>query len=148
MRPSTSTVALLLAFLLAVAAVAELAGWPITRIGPQRQVNEDWLDTYRGWVVGAGFGFQLGFGLMTYITTAAFYVVLVAEVLTFSWRAGLALGAVFGLARALPVLGAAFVTSPRRLRAGHQYLQRAAGTAQGIVAAGCGVAAFVLAAGA
>jgi hypothetical protein len=28
----------------------------------QRQVDERWLTTYRGWVYGAGFGFQLGAG--------------------------------------------------------------------------------------
>ena len=27
--------------------------------GPRRQVNEQWLDRYRAWVYGAGFGFQL-----------------------------------------------------------------------------------------
>src|SRR5215218_7421258 len=26
----------------------------------RRQVDEDWLDQYRGWVYGAGFGAQLG----------------------------------------------------------------------------------------
>ena len=36
-----------------------------------RQVNEDWLNEYRGWVYGAGFGFQLGAGVLTYITSAA-----------------------------------------------------------------------------
>ena len=28
----------------------------------RRQVNEDWLAHYRGWVYGTGFGFQLGAG--------------------------------------------------------------------------------------
>ena len=27
---------------------------------PRRQVNEDWLTAYRGWVYGVGFGAQLG----------------------------------------------------------------------------------------
>ena len=41
-----------------------------------RQVDEDWLDRYRGWVVGAGFGFQLGLGVVTIVTTAAVYLAL------------------------------------------------------------------------
>src|SRR5688572_4309873 len=63
--PTTVTV---LAAAAAVAAAAlEVAG----RVpGPRRQVNEDWLQRYRGWVYGFGFGFQLGTGLMTTVTTA------------------------------------------------------------------------------
>src|SRR4051794_8762925 len=33
--------------------------------GWRRQVNEDWLGRYRGWFYGAGFGFQLGLGIVT-----------------------------------------------------------------------------------
>src|SRR4051794_33369808 len=33
--------------------------------GPRRQVNEEWLREYRGWVYGAGFGGQLGVGVAT-----------------------------------------------------------------------------------
>src|SRR4051812_41927600 len=36
--------------------------------GPRRQVNENWLATYRGWVYGAGFGAQLGVGVTTIVT--------------------------------------------------------------------------------
>src|SRR3989442_3008088 len=32
-----------------------------------RQVNEDWLQRYRGWVYGLGFGFQLGLGVATVV---------------------------------------------------------------------------------
>ena len=42
--------------------------------GPRRQVNERWLDEYRGWVYGLGFGAQLGLGVTTVITSAATYV--------------------------------------------------------------------------
>src|SRR5687767_4471958 len=31
----------------------------------RRQVDERWLTTYRGWIYGAGFGFQLGTGVVT-----------------------------------------------------------------------------------
>src|SRR5260370_152347 len=40
----------------------------------RRQVNEDWLVRYRGWVYGSGFGFQLGTGLATTVTTPAVYL--------------------------------------------------------------------------
>src|SRR5437588_11810832 len=33
---------------------------PLRVPGPNRQVNERWLDEYRGWVYGLGFGGQLG----------------------------------------------------------------------------------------
>ena len=36
----------------------------------QRQVDEQWLGRYRGWVYGLGFGVQLGFGVLTIITSA------------------------------------------------------------------------------
>jgi hypothetical protein len=36
-----------------------------------RQVNERWLDQFRAWVYGTGFGLQIGSGLATYIMTAA-----------------------------------------------------------------------------
>src|SRR4051812_4383872 len=44
--------------------------------GPRRQVDESWLDRYRGWVYGAGFGFQLGAGVVTIVTNSAVWVAL------------------------------------------------------------------------
>ena len=41
----------------------------------RRQVDQAWLGRYRGWVVGVGFGAQLGFGLVTIITSATTYAV-------------------------------------------------------------------------
>src|SRR6266508_308316 len=40
---------------------------------PKRQVNEEWLDVYQGWVYGLGFGFQLGLGVATVVTSSAVY---------------------------------------------------------------------------
>ena len=39
--------------------------------GPHRQVDEDWLGRYRDWVVGLGFGVQLGAGFVTIIPSFA-----------------------------------------------------------------------------
>jgi hypothetical protein len=69
-----------------------------------RQVNEDWMSRYRGPVFGAGFGFQLGLGVVTIVTTSLVYLTLVAELMAGSAAAGLMIGTVFGLARALPIL--------------------------------------------
>ena len=55
---------------LLVALLALAGAWFDTRHVPsiKRQVNEDWLGRYRGWVYGFGFGAQLGFGLVTVVT--------------------------------------------------------------------------------
>jgi len=81
-----------------------------------RQVDKDWLDRYRGWVVGAGFGFQLGMGVVTIVNTAAVYLALALALLTGSPLAGAAVGATFGLVRALVLLGVAGVRRPDQLR--------------------------------
>jgi hypothetical protein len=72
--------------------------------GPRRQVNEDWLNRYRGWVYGAGFGAQLGAAFATIVVVSAVYLVFVAAFLARSPVVGMVLGASFGAARALPVL--------------------------------------------
>ena len=68
----------------------------------RRQVDEQWLTRYRGWVYGVGFGTQLGFGLVTIITSSTTYAVVLLALLTGSPAAGLLIGGVFGLVRALP----------------------------------------------
>ena len=68
----------------------------------QRQVDEQWLTRYRGWVYGVGFGAQLGFGLVTIITSSTTYAVALLALLSGSPGAGLLIGGVFGLVRALP----------------------------------------------
>jgi hypothetical protein len=88
-----------------------------------RQVNEDWLVRYRGWVYGGGFGFQLGLGVVTVVPTAAVYAAWGLAVLTGSIGGGAAIGAAFGFTRALPVIGAAWVRTPARLRAFHRRMQ-------------------------
>lgn len=69
-----------------------------------RQVNEDWLARYRGWVYGFGFGAQLGLGVITIVTTASVYLMWIAAALAGSPLVGALIGAAFGLARAAPIL--------------------------------------------
>jgi len=81
-----------------------------------RQVNEHWLSRYRGWVYGTGFGFQLGLGVATIVTSATVYVALLLAVLTGSVVGGAVVGATFGLVRALPLLAVARVQDPAGIR--------------------------------
>src|SRR5581483_8474812 len=53
-----------------------------------RQVDENWLQKYRPWVYGIGFGFQLGTALATIVSPAAVYLMIIAAVLTRSVVAG------------------------------------------------------------
>ncbi len=82
----------------------------------RRQVNEDWLGRYRGFVYGTGFGFQLGTGVATTVTTAAVYVMLLVAVLSGSIGAALLIGAVFGLVRAVPIVAVRRAHDPEQLR--------------------------------
>jgi hypothetical protein len=86
---------------------AKLGGTRLPTIG--RQVNEDWLQRYRGWVYGVGFGFQLGLGMITIVTISAVYAAFAAALLTGSPSGGAAVGGAFGLIRAATVFGGARV---------------------------------------
>jgi hypothetical protein len=92
--------------------------------GPRRQVNEEWLTTYRGWVTAAGFGVQLGFGVATIVSTAAIYALLFVAALFGSPRVGGLIGLTFGVARALPLLAAWRVRSPEALLRVDGWLRR------------------------
>jgi hypothetical protein len=80
-----------------------------------RQVNEEWMSRYRGPIFGAGFGFQLGSGVVTIVTTSAIYLTLAGELLSGNVASGALIGSVFGLARALPILTVVTVRDPARL---------------------------------
>jgi hypothetical protein len=92
--------------------------------GPRRQVNEDWLHRYRGWVYGLGFGAQLGLGITTVVSSAATYVALIAAFLTRDPAAGALIGGCFGAIRGLTPLAAARVDRPERLVAFHAQFDR------------------------
>jgi MFS family permease len=119
-------VVVLVVVLLAVSAAADLSrrGRPLP--GIHRQVNEDWLSTYRGWVYGFGFGFQLGLGVVTYVATFAVPVMLIIALLTGSPVAGALIGAVFGLFRGAAVLTVSRVNHPQQLNRFHAGMARLA----------------------
>jgi len=127
-----------LALLAAVALDASGVGVP----GPRRQVDERWLDRYRGWVYGVGYGSQLGVGIVTVVTSAATYVALLAAVLAGRAGTGTLIVGSYGALRGLTPLLAAGVRTPVQLGALHGRLQRAqASTARaGAVLLGAGAA--------
>ncbi len=107
--------------LLVVAAVVGLIADGRRRLPSlRRQVDERWLTTYRGWVYGVGFGFQLGGALFTTVTASATYVALLGALATGSWWAGALIGGWFGFVRSLPLVGTAGVHSAEALRALHR----------------------------
>jgi hypothetical protein len=103
----------------AVALVAGLADLAIPTAVPtsRRQVDERWLGVFRGWVYGAGFGAQLGVGVVTVVTSALVYAWLAAAVLAASPLGGALVGAAFGLGRAAPFAVVRRVARPDELRA-------------------------------
>jgi hypothetical protein len=112
----STTTALALAGVLAIAAAAADAGLFGIRVPyHRRQVNELWLDDYRPWVYGGGFGFQIGLGFATYIMTSALVLLVALAALTGDPLVALALGTLFGLARGLGVLPGSRLTTPAKL---------------------------------
>jgi hypothetical protein len=91
-----------------------------------RQVNERWLDTYRGWVVGLGFGFQLGTGVLTIVTTSAVWSMWLAAGLAGSVAGALIIGATFGIVRGSFILATSGVHQPAQLRSLHRRLAASA----------------------
>jgi hypothetical protein len=109
--------------------------------GPRRQVNERWLDQYRGWVYGLGYGAQLGVGISTVVTSAATYVALLAAFLTAGAGAGALIVGGYGALRGLTPLLAARVHTPEQLLALHA---RLAGARSGTARAGLALLAAAL----
>jgi hypothetical protein len=110
----------LVAFALAafVALAIDVGPWRVP--GPNRQVNERWLDEFRGWVYGAGFGAQLGLGVTTIVSSAVTYLALFAALLVADPVRGAVVMGCFGLVRGLTPLATARVRSPGQLIAFHR----------------------------
>jgi len=119
-RPSASSVVLIVGAAALVAVAGDLAG---LRPPGRRQVDERWLTSYRGWVYGAGFGVQLGFGLVTVVNTLLLAVVILAGVLLVPSHA-LVLGIVYGLTRGAGAALGGRVRSVGDLRRLHRLLDQ------------------------
>ncbi len=117
---SLSTSFLLLSLTVMAAAIYDLVDG---RLPIHRQVNEQWLTSYRGWVYGLGFGVQLGLGFITVVNTALFVAVAVAGLLL-PFTNALILGVVYGAVRGLTVCGSGGVRNATSLRLLHSRLDR------------------------
>lgn len=111
------------------------------RLPIRRQVDERWLTSYRGWVYGAGFGVQLGFGLVTVINSALMLAVVVAGVMLPAGHA-VVLGVVHGVVRGVCATANGRVRTVGGLRRLHQWLDRAEGPARWATAASGAAAAL------
>jgi hypothetical protein len=144
-EPSSTAVLALATILVLLALIFDLhlfgARLPTTR----QQVDENWLNRYRGWVYGVGYGFQLGLGVVTVVNTATIYAALGLAVLTGSIAGGLLIGGVFGLVRGLAIVPGRRITDPESLRAFHRGLDRWARLTTRLAPVGEFVVALILA---
>ena len=131
--------------IVALAAAVDVAG--VRPPSSRRQVNEDWLGRYRGWVYGVGFGGQLGVGVATIVTTAATYATLAVAFASGSAGVGALIGGTYGLVRAASLLPGRGVADPVALMALHRrFLALRAPARRGAVALELAALATVVAA--
>jgi sulfite exporter TauE/SafE len=93
------------------------------------------MGRYRGWVYGAGFGLQLGTGVVTIVTTAAVYATFALATLSGSAAAGALIGAIFGLVRGGTLLLTADLHTPAQVRALHRRVAATAPWARSVTVA-------------
>ena len=110
----------------------------------RRQVDVGWLDEFRGWVMGLGFGAQLGFGLVTIITSTTTYAVVLLAAWSGDPVTGLVIGATFGLVRALPAVLMARVQDREGLHRAFSRVERWAKPVQLVAMVSLAVAATAL----
>lgn len=101
----------------AIAGALDLS--PLRPPTPRRQVNENWINRYRGWVYGAAFGIQLGIGFAVFVMSWGYYAMLGAAFLAGSPMIGASIGIVFGLSRGLILYLSKGVDSPAKLATFH-----------------------------
>lgn len=118
---SASSASVAIAAAAALAVLGDLAG--LTLPG-RRQVDERWLNTYRGWVYGLGFGVQLGVGFVTVINTLLF-AALVATAPLLGPAPAFVIGMVYGAGRAAMALLSGRVVSIEQLKTLHRRLDEA-----------------------
>jgi hypothetical protein len=80
-----------------------------------RQVDHRWLDKYRGFVVGGGFGYQLGTGVLTRMWSYAVYLLLALSIMGAPWWAVAAGGTAYGLARGVSAAPGGLIRTVRDL---------------------------------
>lgn len=111
----------------------------------RRQVDEAWLDQFRSWVYGFGFGTQIGAGLATYIMTSGVYLTVLLGALSGRPAVAFGIGVLFGATRGAAVLLGARLTTPERVKVLHARLDRLAPASQRAAAAWLALVAVVAA---
>lgn len=91
----------------------------------RRQVDDRWLSRYRSWAYAAGFGWQIGTGVLTYVMTCAVALAVVLGALTGDALVAFGVATGFGTLRGLAVLLTSRADSPQSLRGLHRRLDRA-----------------------
>ena len=143
LAPAAALLVISSAALLGLLADAGLLGLRLPTL--RRQVDERWIGRYRGWVVGAGFGFQLGLGVATIITASATWAALAAAAASQSVLTGALVGLVFGGLRAVPLLVAGRTATPDAVRRLHLRVAALARPADRLIRSSqAGVAAVAL----
>lgn len=92
--------------------LADAFGWRPP--GPRRQVDENWLARYRGWVVGLGYGLQLGSAFATIVPAFASWALLILAALI-GPVPGVLTGIAFGLGRSLLLVAGSRVRTTNAL---------------------------------
>jgi len=138
----------LIALALVIGALLDLRVGGLGLPTVHRQVDEEWRNRYRGWVWGLAFGFQLAVGVVTIVTTSTVYVTWLAAGLSGAAFGGAAVGATFGLARALPIFAVAGVRTPGQLVGVDATLRRLAAPARRATYAAAGTIAALAGLGA
>jgi cytochrome c biogenesis protein CcdA len=119
-RPLAAVVVLTVLAVVGALLDARVAGLRLPTI--KRQVDERWLQKYRGWVYGFGFGVQLGAGLATIVSSATVYLMVIASLLTRSMVSGAVIGVTFGAVRGASIVLARRLRTPEALWHFHRRL--------------------------
>lgn len=107
---------------LIAASLWDVAGLAVPSIS--RQVDENWLSRYRGWVYGLGYGVQLGLGYVTYVKTALTYGFSLAVITSGEPALCIVAGSVFGFVRGISLTATSHIQGPEALRSLFQRLDR------------------------
>jgi hypothetical protein len=99
---------------LAIIAAAILDSAKVHVPGPRRQVDEDWLGRYRDWIVGFGYGTQLGAGFVTIVPSFGTWALFLVASTSGVWLAA-TMGTAFGVGRSILLLRTRSVGSPSHL---------------------------------
>ncbi len=118
------------AALAAVTIASDLAVGGFRLPSHPRQVTEGWLGQYRRGVYAGGFGWQIGVGLATYVTTSAVYLMIAMAALTGVPGVAFAIVTGFGLVRGLAVVLGRGLTTTERMLALHRRLEELLPSAQ------------------